>query len=105
MNRIATLNDELRTTGRGGQVVITHGVAALGEPLVAKICTAVRAFSDFNSDNDPHGEHDFGCLDVDGYAFFWKIDYYDPTLTFGSEDPSDPNVTTRILTIMLREEY
>jgi hypothetical protein len=55
--------------------------------------------------NDPYGEHDFGALTVEDRKIFFKIDYYDRALAGGSPDPADPRVTTRVLTIMLAEEY
>jgi hypothetical protein len=63
------------------------------------------AFDAFIEDNDPHGEHDFGAFDHAGHRIFWKIDYYDQAIEFGSEDPADPDKTMRALTIMLAEEY
>jgi hypothetical protein len=55
--------------------------------------------------NDPHGEHDFGSFEVAGRKFFFKIDYFDAAMEFGSEDPADSAKTTRVPTIMLAEEY
>jgi hypothetical protein len=103
---IARLNDALRTTGIGGQIVITQGIAGLHPTVQAGITATVSIFSNFNADNDPHGEHDFGAFDFPGAGkVFWKIDYYDLTLTAGSENPADPSQTTRVLTIMLAHEY
>ncbi len=48
---------------------------ALGSEFVAAALRAVAAFDSFDADNDPHGEHDFGSLEVDGRRLFWKIDW------------------------------
>jgi len=36
-----------------------------------------QTFANFNADNDPRGEHDFGSFRLAGQNFFWKIDYYE----------------------------
>jgi len=103
---IAAMNDCLRRNdGQGGFIVLTRGVRMLDEEAVGRIVNAVCEFTDFTRDNDPHGEHDFGVVYVEQDIIIWKIDYYDPSLTRGSEDPTDPQKTCRVLTIMLREEY
>lgn len=84
---------------------MTAGIAALSTPEQAAIVGAVRAFNAFSPDNDPHGEHDFGSVEHDGETVLFKIDYYDKSLQSASEDPSDPQQTTRVLTIMLAQEY
>ena len=103
--RIRELNDAFRKSFKGGKVVTTQGVAALGDHEYHRVLQAVQEFNDFNEDNDPHGEHDFGSFEYHDQKFFWKIDYYDRNMEFGSEDPSDPETTARVLTIMLAEEY
>lgn len=103
--RIRTLNDAFRATFVGGKVLLTSGIQALSEENAHQIILKVQAFKDFSPDNDPHGEHDFGSLEHDGEKVFWKMDYYDETMMYGSEDPSDPKQTVRVLTVMLAEEY
>ena len=105
-NKVAELNDLLRTTFLTGKVVFTEGVRALGDDDRSAILTQVREFSEFTADNDPHGEHDFGAIEQEGGGrIFWKIDYYDAEYHYHSPDPADPTVTRRVLTIMLAEEY
>lgn len=102
---IARLNDAFRTTFTGGRVMLTAGVNALPDTTKANVLAAVRQFSDFTEDNDPHGEHDFGAFTVEGQRFFWKIDPYDLALRGHSPNPADPSVTTRVLVVMLASEY
>ena len=104
--RIRALNDRCRQAmGIFCQLVVTQGVASLTETDQSAIREKVETYSDFTPDNDPHGEHDFGAFDQSGHRIFWKIDYYAPCLTKGSEDPADPKKTARVLTIMLASEY
>ena len=103
--KIALLNDSFRTTFLGGTVTVTAGLHLLGEEFVKDALSAVRQFSTFNEDNDPHAEHDFGALEVEDRKLFWKIDYFDPTMTIGADDPANIDSTRRVLTVMLAEEY
>jgi hypothetical protein len=103
--RIRVLNDNFRATFLGGQVVMTAGVAALPLDEKAHLILKVQSFSDFNADNDPHHEHDFGSFELAGEKYFFKMDYYDPEMSAGSEDPADPEKTMRVLTIMRADEY
>jgi hypothetical protein len=102
---IAHHNDVLRRTGQGGRIVVTRSVAARGVAFVTRALAAVQDFAAFTEENDPYGEHDFGQVDVDGEVLLFKIDYYEKTIMYHSPDPSDPTVTTRIMTLMFAEEY
>ena len=104
--RIARLNDALRKSGQGGVIVVTRGVRTLPGFDAETLLTMLQLANDFDSDNDPHGERDFGSLEFgDGTDLLWKIDYYDTDMIYASPDPADPAVTKRVLTIMLACEY
>ena len=103
--RIRELNDAFRTSLTGGTVLLTVGVQELPDMVKAAAIRNVVNFDEFTENNDPYDEHDFGRFELCGRKFFWKIDYFDERGEFGSEDPADPQKTTRILTIMLASEY
>lgn len=102
---IRTQNDRFRKTGVGGLEVITPGIKEMGGASVALVRQMVAADNKFDERNDPYQEHDFGSIVFRRQKIFWKIDYYDKTLSAGSPNPCDPDVTTRVLTIMLAREY
>jgi len=39
------------------------------------------------------------------YKVYFNIDYYDRNMEYGSEDPADLKQTTRVMTILLPNEY
>ncbi|RMA43374.1 DUF3768 domain-containing protein [Rhodophyticola porphyridii] len=103
---IRTLNDAWRCRGEGqGQLLVTSGVQAKGSAFVVAAVKAMRAFNDFSADNDVYREHDFGAFDLNGEKLFFKIDYYDRSLSVGSDNPANPTETVRVLTLMLASEY
>jgi hypothetical protein len=74
-------------------------------PNLPTILEIVRSFCAFSDANDPFHEHDFGSFEFDNERFFWKIDYYDLTLSAASPDPSNEKLTQRVLTVMHASEY
>lgn len=109
--KIRDLNDSVRrgicNPNNDCKIILTLGVHNLPIPKVTVpvLLAGVANFDDFNEDNDPHNEHDFGSIVFCGETFFWKIDYYDNDLEFLSPDPSDPSLTARVLTVMRADEY
>lgn len=103
---IRELNDAFRQQPLVlGRVMLTSGIAEKPPKFRHEVMRAVQEFDAFDNANDPHAEHDFIAVEVDGEKVFAKIDYYDRTMEYGSEDPADASVTTRVLTIMLADEY
>lgn len=102
---VKTLNDNLRKYLTGGKIVLTQGIEAKTYEEIAEIMLKIRQFNNFTEANDPYDEHDFGSFDYKGEKIFWKIDYYDKNYQYLSEDPSNPNLTNRVMTVMLASEY
>ena len=102
---IRQLNDDFRTTFRGGRVMFTPGILSFSEATRSELVRLTMTFTDFNDANDPHQEHDFIAFELAGSHIFVKIDYYALDLQHGSDDPADPAKTARVMTIMTAEEY
>ena len=101
--RIRELNDLARQSLTGCRVLVTPGVKRLD--ATDMILAMVRQYSAFTPDNDPYAEHDFGSFQFAGETIFWKFDYCDLDLTMHSPDAADPEVTARVLTVLLGSEY
>lgn len=97
VEKIKQLNDTFRKTFCGGKVVVTCGIASLPTNQQTEIINKVKNFNDFTEDNDPYGEHDFGCFGYKGQQIFWKIDLYDLNYEFYSPKPDDDTQTNRVL--------
>lgn len=104
--KVRELNDALRSTFSGGRVMLTQGIKALGAETLLEVVKAVQGFDAFTPDNDPQNEHDFGSFEIEGTRCFFKHDYYaSGDMDYGSEEPWNPDATTRVLTIALMSEY
>lgn len=109
---IAELNDRVRLgLDRNARIMITSNCLATlsgtaGSPI-DRVVVQAELMASFRhcqfSDDSP--ERDFGVIEFRGRTVWMKIDYYDLTLDFGSQDPADASVTTRVMTILLPEDY
>jgi hypothetical protein len=89
----------------GGRIMMTLPLATMRDDVRARAIELKRTFDNFTPDDDPHNEHDFGSFEIDDQKFIFKHDYYDKSMQYGSEEPGEPQKTTRVLTIMLADEY
>ncbi|EXS70597.1 DUF3768 domain-containing protein [Sphingobium sp. Ant17] len=122
IDAIRRLNDAARAIpGVTSVTNVTMGFQALCDADRSAALVLIARFSKFDDNNAPYGEHDFGAVfrlasgdwtqdrpdddKVIAVTVFWKIDYYEPNLAFGSEAPWDEDRTKRVLTIMLSNEY
>lgn len=107
-SRIAALNDRCRQgLDRSARIVITAtclatlaGEGGMAAQILAQaeVMAAVRRYVFKPEDGCERAR---GELAVTGHTVRFTIDYYDLSLEWGAENPADPLVTTRVLTIML----
>ena len=102
--RIRELNDAFRQSFVGGVIVITPALEELSSKVRERVLERVRTFDEWNDKDEPFGEHDFGAFKIDGVDFFWSIECYDRSMQRGTDDPTDPEKTTRVLTVMTGED-
>jgi hypothetical protein len=102
---VRALNDKLRRLEASGEIFIAGGLANAEADEIVKAVEQVKNYAAFDAKDDPYGEHDFGSFEIDGQSYMWKIDYYDLAMENLSENPADPKVTHRVLTIFYAEDY
>lgn len=93
--KIIKLNDQLRSSFKGGRVQMTRGVYDLDARLRGRALAVMANYNKFDKDS----EHDVGVFIFAGYSFEWHIEYRDLDGTGVSSDPADPEKTFRVLTL------
>lgn len=109
--KIRELNDKLRhnrypTAPGHKMIVLTGALAQMDGPLRTAAVINAAGFDAFSEDNNPQGEHDFGQLTILAEQIMFKLDcYYDLDLKTSSEEPSNPEMTRRVMSLFLASDY
>jgi hypothetical protein len=98
--KIAALNDQLRTTFKGGRVQMTRGVYDLDDRLRGRALSVLARYNKFAQNS----EHDCGVFIFAGFAFEWRIEYRSKDGLGLSPDPCDPRETFRVLTLYTTDD-
>jgi len=93
--KIIELNDQLRTTFKGGRVQMTPDIYDLESRLRGRALFFLSKYRKF----DPESEHDWGTFIFGGYAFEWRIEYRSSSGAGESKNPADAGATFRVLTL------
>ena len=98
--KIIALNDQLRTTFKGGRVQMTPSVYQLDDRLRGRALSVLARYSKFH----PENEHNWGTFIFAGYSFEWRIEYRNNDGIAPSPDASDPEQTLRVLTLYVMDD-
>ena len=93
--KIVALNDQLRTSFKGGRVQMTPSVYELDARWRGRALSVLARYDKFH----PDSEHDWGTFIFAGFSFEWRIEYRGKDGTGISPDPADPDKTLRVLTL------
>ena len=98
-----TLNDHFRKTAKGGIVSISWGIHMLGR---AEVDTIMKKLGGVEGDSscDAGSEHDNGEIAVNSRRIYWEINYYNKAFDDMSLDSTNPDQTTRFMTLLLDSE-
>ncbi|WP_162946854.1 DUF3768 domain-containing protein [Ruegeria sp. EL01] len=105
---IAQQNDAFRKRqpeGGEGMFVQTNAIDNMGPSFVAACLANTITYDDFTEDNDPHGTHEMGFMEIMGRKVWFKIDLYDENYQYGTPAPTDLSKTRRVLTILFPSDY
>jgi hypothetical protein len=94
-DKVVALNDQLRTTFKGGRVKMTPSVYELDDRLRGRALSVLARYNKFH----PDSEHDWGTFIFAGYSFEWRIEYRGKDGTGVSPDSTDPKRTSRVLAL------
>ncbi len=94
-DKVVALNDQLRTTFKGGRVQMTRSVYDLDDRLRGRALSVLARYNKFH----PDSEHDWGTFIFAGFSFEWRIQYRSKKGAGISPDPADPDKTLRVLTL------
>ena len=93
--RIIELNDQLRTTFKGGQVRMIPSVHDLDLRLCGRALFVMSRSATLRRGSD----HDCGRFVFAGYLFEWRVEYRSRDGTGLSRDPANADKTCRVLTL------
>ena len=104
MQKNRALNDHFRKTGQGGIVTLSMGLHKLGQ---AEVDNVMKQLAGEKGDKsvEAGSEHDMGEIQVGNRTVSWEINYYNKELDDVSDNPTNPDQTTRFMTLLLSTEY
>ena len=111
---IAAQNDAFRKTAMDlrsapdiplGRIVMTSGISQQSPEFKLELMRKVTAFETFDEDCDPYNWHEMGVIEMGNEKIWFKIDLYDVAYQHGAADPTDPQQTRRVLTLLFPSEY